>query len=93
MFPSDFLPRVGSGTFRGVVAFLAALAAMDSGAGPAADPTPPNILFFITDDESAVERSAYGWYHAAASATTASRTSCATPTSTKRAGRSPRRPS
>jgi uncharacterized sulfatase len=22
---------------------------------------PPNILFFITDDESAVERSAYGW--------------------------------
>ena len=23
--------------------------------------TPPNILFFITDDESAVERSAYGW--------------------------------
>jgi arylsulfatase A-like enzyme len=26
----------------------------------AADPTPPNILFFITDDESAIERSAYG---------------------------------
>jgi uncharacterized sulfatase len=26
----------------------------------AADPAPPNILFFITDDESAVERSAYG---------------------------------
>ncbi|MEX0670393.1 MAG: sulfatase [Pirellulales bacterium] len=26
-----------------------------------ADPTPPNVLFFITDDESAVERSAYGW--------------------------------
>lgn len=24
-------------------------------------PAPPNILFFITDDESAVERSAYGW--------------------------------
>lgn len=23
--------------------------------------TPPNILFFITDDESAIERSAYGW--------------------------------
>ena len=23
--------------------------------------SPPNILFFITDDESAVERSAYGW--------------------------------
>lgn len=29
-------------------------------AGSAADPGPPNILFFITDDESAVERSAYG---------------------------------
>jgi uncharacterized sulfatase len=29
-------------------------------AGLAAEPTPPNILFFITDDESAVELSAYG---------------------------------
>jgi N-sulfoglucosamine sulfohydrolase len=30
-------------------------------AGSESEPTPPNILFFITDDESAVERSAYGW--------------------------------
>ena len=29
--------------------------------GVAAGTGPPNILFFITDDESAVERSAYGW--------------------------------
>ena len=29
-------------------------------AGVAAEETPPNILFFITDDESAVELSAYG---------------------------------
>ena len=24
-------------------------------------PAPPNILFFLTDDESWIERSAYGW--------------------------------
>ena len=24
-------------------------------------PAPPNILFFLTDDESWLERSAYGW--------------------------------
>jgi hypothetical protein len=28
--------------------------------GGAAGPAAPNVLFFITDDESAVERSAYG---------------------------------
>ena len=61
MMHSDVLSHVVRGTFRGVVAFLTALAAMNSGAVQAADPTPPNILFFITDDESAVERSAYGW--------------------------------
>lgn len=27
----------------------------------ARDPAPPNILFFLTDDESWLERSAYGW--------------------------------
>lgn len=38
------------------VAFVICVAAR---AGVAADPTPPNILFVITDDESAVERNAY----------------------------------
>ena len=28
---------------------------------PATSPAPPNILFFLTDDESWIERSAYGW--------------------------------
>ena len=42
-----------------LIAFMICLAA--AGAGVAADTTQPNILFFITDDESAVERSAYGW--------------------------------
>lgn len=42
-----------------LIAFTICLAA--GRASGAADPTPPNILFFITDDESAVERSAYGW--------------------------------
>ena len=41
-----------------LIAFMICLAA--AGAGVAADPTPPNILFLITDDESVVERSAYG---------------------------------
>ncbi|MFM8496301.1 MAG: sulfatase [Planctomycetia bacterium] len=41
-----------------LIAFTICLAA--ARACVAANPTPPNILFFITDDESAVERSAYG---------------------------------
>jgi uncharacterized sulfatase len=45
-------------TVAQAVALMICMAA--ARAGEAADPTPPNVLFFITDDESAVERSAYG---------------------------------
>lgn len=45
-----------------LIALLISLAAgRVCGAAEQAGTTPPNILFFITDDESAVERSAYGW--------------------------------
>jgi len=41
------------------------LAAMFCAVGATAQaktqPAPPNILFFLTDDESWLERSAYGW--------------------------------
>lgn len=48
---------------RGVLIALMICVAVARACGAAGESgsTPPNILFFITDDESAVERSAYGW--------------------------------
>ncbi len=43
------------------LAFIAALCWCGSLALGAAPAGPPNVLFFITDDESWLERSAYGW--------------------------------
>ena len=44
-----------------IVGLLCVVVARDGGAAGQGGAQQPNILFFITDDESAVERSAYGW--------------------------------